>query len=89
MVALLLLLQDDGLIERLAAHGIVEREAAFEKLMVRGAAALPALRAHAESDDAELKGRVIAAIAEIERRERLAVLAPPLEEVELRDGRGS
>ena len=78
MVALLLLLQDDRLIERLAADSIVEREAAFEKLTVRGVAALPALRAHAESDDAELKGRVIAAIAEIERRERLVALAPPL-----------
>jgi hypothetical protein len=57
----------DRLVQRLGSPRFAEREAAFKALDALGAAALPALKAAAKSNDAEIRQRAGELLAKLER----------------------
>ncbi len=76
LVALLLVQDPDALIDKLISGELAERDEAVNELIDLGPKALPALKKHAAHKDAEVKARVLQAIGEIERRERLKHVRP-------------
>jgi hypothetical protein len=76
LLALALLQDPEALIDKLISGELAERDEAVSELVELGPKALPALRKHANHKDAEVKARVLQAIGDIERRERLKSVRP-------------